>query len=177
MYWQECIEGLPRKTKLVLLGDFNAKVGSTQHSNMPDVVGNFGLGSTNEEGHMLLQVCAFNKLAITNTTYKHNENRRVTWISPDGNIHNQIDYIIINQHWKKTIKNSRSYHSADIGSDHSLVVAKFKIKLVKPKKSQNILRQYDVAKLKSDKALGDAFKIKIGGAFQPLLQLANAEVN
>ena len=51
------------------------------------------------------------------------ENRRITKISPDGLAKNQIDFIITNHDNKGSIKNSRSHKSADIGSDHSLVIA------------------------------------------------------
>ena len=34
-----------------------------------------------------------------------------------------IDCIIISSKLKSTLKNCRSYHSADIGSDHSTVIA------------------------------------------------------
>jgi len=80
------------------LGDFNAKVGENHHSALPDVVGEFGLGTSNERGLGLPQFYAFNKLFVGNTVFNHKKLRRITWISPDGNVRNQIDYFIMQQY-------------------------------------------------------------------------------
>ena len=56
--------------------------------------------------------------------FKYRTIRRVTWTSPSTNTINQIDFITVKQYRKRNIKNNRCYHSADIGSDHSLVMAK-----------------------------------------------------
>ena len=128
---QQKVEQCPRKEQLVLMGDLNAKVGDNHHDTLPNVVGHYGLGSSNDRGWRLLQFCALNNLTITNTMFTHSNLRRATWFSPDGKTQNQIDYIITKQCHKGNMKNARSYHSADIGSDHSLVIAKFET-LMKP---------------------------------------------
>ena len=122
---QSTVDNLARNEKYILIGDFYAKVGNTHHNTLPDVVGKFGLGDSNDRGTELLQFCALNKLVIANTVFNHSKLRRVTWTSPDGHTQNQIDYIIVQQQWKKVVKNCRSYHSCDIGSDHSAVIGKF----------------------------------------------------
>ena len=112
---QQHINSLPSQNKYMIMGDFSAKVGEDQHLNWPNVVGSFGLGTANERGQKLLQFCAINELVITNTLFRHSEKRRITWISPDGNTRNQIDFIIVQSQWKYKLRNSRAYHSADIG--------------------------------------------------------------
>ena len=89
----------------MILGDWNAKVGDDSEVNWPTVVGKFGVGVCNEWGERLLQFCAINNLAIANTMYKHKLSRRVTWISPDGNTKNQIDYVIMQRANMKLMKN------------------------------------------------------------------------
>ena len=42
---------------------------------------------------------------------------------------NKIDYIIAQGKWKTNVKNSRAYHSADIGSNHFLVLANIEVKI------------------------------------------------
>ena len=124
---QQHINSLPSKNKYILLGDFNAKVGEDQHENWSTVVGQYGLGTANGRGLQLLQFCAINDLLIVNTIYRHSNKIRVTWISPDGNNRNQIDFIIIQSSWKSKVKNSSAYHSASIGSDHFMVIANIKL--------------------------------------------------
>ncbi|KAK3867543.1 hypothetical protein Pcinc_026999 [Petrolisthes cinctipes] len=84
-----------RSADLLIMGDFNAKVGEDQLLNWPGAAGRFGLGQVNHRGQMLLQFCAINDLVICNTLFNHKETRRVTWVSPDGTTKNQIDYIMI----------------------------------------------------------------------------------
>ena len=167
---QSQLDRKPRKSHTILLGDFNAIVGKDQHKNFSDNVGHFGLGVSNERGWKLLEFCAINNLVITNTLFKHSENRRFTWVSPNGTHKNQIDYIIADIRIKSIFKNSRSYHSADIGSDHSLVGAKLNLSPPKFKKSRSLPKRFNVEKLK-DPDVVRAFQQRIGGYFEPLLQL------
>ena len=144
---------------------------------MPEVVGKYSLGETNERGLRLLQFCSLNKYVLTNTIYKHKPNRRFTWISPDGKTKSQIDFIITSQDDKKIFKNSRSYQSADIGSDHSLVMANVQLARKFSKRPKMKGKQYDVAKLTNDQNLADTFKVTIGGAFAPLMAFEDQDIN
>ena len=120
---QQKIDNILKKSTIILIGDFNARVGTNHAKSMPEVIGKYNLGETNERGLRLLQFCSVNKYVLTKTIYKHKPNRRFTWISPDRKTKSQIDFIITSQDNKKIIKNSRSYQSADIQSDDSLVMA------------------------------------------------------
>ena len=174
---QDKIKALPRNNKYILLGDFNAKVGTDQQENWPREVGKYGLGQANDRGYHLLQFCAINELVITNTLFKHKKARRVTWKSPDGGTANQIDYIIVQQKWKSRIKNCRSYQSADIGSDHSLVLVNVSLTPEKQRKQKTVANRFDVFKLTNDEQIAKTFSISIGGAFEPLLELEDYEID
>ena len=52
-----------------------------------------------------------------------------TWTSPDGQHQNQIDYILCSQRWKSCIQSAKTRLGADCGSDHELLIAKFRLKL------------------------------------------------
>ena len=56
------------------------------------------------------------------------------WTSPDGQYWNQIDYILCSQWWRKTVL------GADCGSDHELLIAKFRLKLKKVEKTTSPFR-------------------------------------
>lgn len=52
------IRNIPSTEQLVLLGDFNARVGADNDS-WPSCLGPFGVGKMNENGQRLLELCTF----------------------------------------------------------------------------------------------------------------------
>ena len=58
-----------------------------------------------------------------------NKRRLYTWTSPDGQYQNQIDYILCSQRWRSSIHSTKTRPGADCGSDHKLLIAKFRLKL------------------------------------------------
>ena len=59
------------------------------------------------------------------------QKRLYTWTSPDGQHQNQIDYILYSQRWRSSIQSAKARPGADCGSDHELLIAKFRLKLKK----------------------------------------------
>ena len=53
------------------------------------------------------------------------------WTSPDGQYKNQIDYILCSQRWRSSIHSAKTRPGADWGSDHELLIDKFRLKLKK----------------------------------------------
>ena len=66
---------------------------------------------------------------------KTQERRLYTWTSPDGQHWNQIDYIFFSQRWRSSIQSAKTRLGADCGSDHELLIAKFRLKLKKVEKT------------------------------------------
>ena len=54
-----------------------------------------------------------------------------TWTSPDGQHQNQIDYILCSKRWRSSIQSAKTRLEAAYGSDHELLIAKFRLKLKK----------------------------------------------
>ena len=69
--------------------------------------------------------------------------RFYTWTSPDGQHRNQIDYILCSQRWRSSIQSANIRQGADCGSDHELLIAKFRLKLKKVGKTTRPFR-YDL---------------------------------
>ena len=140
----EDLQGLlkltPRKDVLSITGDWNAKVGSQE---TPGVTGKFGLGIRNEAGQRLMEFCQENALVIANTLFQQHKRRFYTWTSPDGQCQNQIDYILCSQRWRSSIQSAKIRPGADCGSDHELLIAKFRLKLKKVGKTTRPFR-YDL---------------------------------
>ena len=119
---------------------FNAKVGSQE---TPGVTGKFGLGVWNEARQRLIEFCQENALIIANTLFQQHKRRLYTWMSPDGQHKNQIDYILCSQRWRSSIQSAKTRPRADCHSDHELFIAKFRLKLKKVGKTNRSFR-YDL---------------------------------
>ena len=113
---------------LFIIGDWNAKVGSQE---TPGVTGKFGLGVQNEAGQRLTEFCKEKALVIANTRFQQHKRRVYTWTLPDGQYQNQIDYILCSQRWRSSIQSAKTRPGAECGSDHELLIAKFRLKLKK----------------------------------------------
>src|SRR6476469_9441440 len=85
------------------------------------VVGKFGLGKRNDRGQRLIEFCKSQDLMITNTWFEQEKRRRYTWKSPGDLKSYQIDYILVRQRFRNSVKCSWSYPGADVDSDHNLV--------------------------------------------------------
>ena len=127
---QDLLELTPNKDVLFITGNWNAKVGSQE---TPGETGKFILGVWNEAGERLIEFCQENTLVIANTLFQQHRRRLYTWTSPDGQHQNQIDYILCSQRWRSSIQSEKTRPGADCGSDHELLIAKFRLKLKKGK--------------------------------------------
>ena len=143
---QDLLELTPQNDVLFITGDWNAKVGSQE---TPRVTGKFGLGVQNKAGQRLIEFCQENTLIIANTLFQQHKRRLYTWTSPDGQHQNQIDYILCSQRWRSSIQSAKARPGADCGSDHELLIAKFRLKL---KKVGQIARsfKYDLNQITND---------------------------
>jgi hypothetical protein len=58
--------------------------------------------------------------------FPHRNIHKCTWTSPDGNTHNQIDYILIDRWKHSSVLNVWSFRAADCDMNHCLVVLRLK---------------------------------------------------
>ena len=86
---------------------------------------------------------------IANTLFQQHKRRLYTWTSPDGQHWNQIDYILCSQRWRSPIQSTKTRAGADCGSDHELLIAKFRLKLKKVGKTARPFR-YDLNQIPYD---------------------------
>ena len=120
----------------------------SRNQETPGVTGKFGLGVQNEAGQRLIEFCQENTLAIANTLLQQHKRQLYTWTSPDGQHQNQIDYILCSQRWKSSIQSTKTRLGADCGSDHELLIAKFRLKLKKVGTTRPF--KYDLNKIPYD---------------------------
>ena len=156
---QDLLELTPKKDVLFIIGDWNAKVGSQE---IPQVTGKFGLGLQNEAGQRLVEFCQENALVIANTLFQQHKRRLYTWTSPDGQHRNQIDYILCSQRWRSSILSAKTRLGADRGSDHELLIAKFRLKLKKVGKTTRPF-SYDLKQIPND------YTVEVRNRFRDLI--------
>ena len=146
---REAIHSVPSKDKLLLLGDFNARVGRNKHA-WPGVLGSHGHGKENSNGLLLLSLCAEENLVITNTVFKHKDVHKVTWMHPRSKHWHMLDYIITRHQDLSEILDTRAMRGADCWTDHVLLRCKARFAVHKPvrKKPSCIKRKFDVSRLK-----------------------------
>ena len=117
-------------TVFFIIGDSNAKVSQE----IPGETSKFGLEVQNEVGQKLIEFCQEDTLVIANTLFQQHNRRLYTWISPDGQHPNKTEYILCSQRWKSSIQSAKTRPGADCGTDHELLIAKFRLKLKKVQK-------------------------------------------
>ena len=120
------ISSVPNNEQLVLLGDFNARVGA-DHDTWPSCLGQFGVGKMSENGPRLLELRTFHDLCIANSYFRTKSQHKFSWRHPRSKHWHQLDLIIFRRAALKNVLHTRYYHRADCNTDHNLVCCKFRL--------------------------------------------------
>ena len=114
------VSNIPAHSMLFIAGDFNAKIGQMEAF--------YSFNSViNRNGKQLTDfIYQFNIIA-TNTGFKNRLRKLWTHIYPNGTMA-QLDYILANEKWRNSIKDTCVYNNLDsIGSDWGIVTCKGQI--------------------------------------------------
>ena len=98
---QRCLSNIPKNDVIIVLGDFNARVGvgtGSADDVWQDVRGRLGVGNCNAAGERLLMWCATNQLSIMNTWFQKPDFRRGTWKHPATKQYHMIDFVLMHRH-------------------------------------------------------------------------------
>ena len=114
--------------KIILLGDFNARVGSRSDL-WEDVIGSHGIGSMNSNGLRLLSLCSQHDLTITNTLFRMKAKYKTSWMHPRSKKWHLLDYIIVRRSQIREVLVTRAMRGADCWTDHRLVMSKMRLML------------------------------------------------
>jgi hypothetical protein len=92
----------------------------------------------------------------------------VSCVSTDNIRENQIDHIAISKRFRRSLLDVRNKRGADIGSDHHLMVADFKLKILATRQRFEIrTKKYNVQKLQTP-SVRDEFKLELKNRFSVL---------
>ena len=169
---QQEIDATPRHDIIMLLGDFNAQIDQDREG-IEHVIGPFGSALHKTDNcDRLISLCATNNMHISNTFYRHKNIHKKTWRHPNGQSSNEIDYICISKRWRSSVIDVRVQRGADVGSDHHLLIAKFRLRLKRLPIPPRRNRPYDVMKLKEPMATTQ-FQVEIQNRFRALAELGD----
>ena len=154
------LRGANRRDKILLLGDFNARVGD--RSDLWDgVIGPHGIGKMNANGLRLLSICSEYDLAITNTLFKLKNKYKTSWMHPRSRQWHLIDYIIVRKSQVKDTMITRAMRGAECWTDHRLMVSKMNIKIRPPiRKNSKPNKKVNCAALK-DGTKRDLYAVRV----------------
>ncbi|XP_063960175.1 craniofacial development protein 2-like [Lytechinus pictus] len=130
----------------------------------------------NDNDERLIDLCAANDFVIGGTIFPHKDIHKRTCTSPNNRDKNQIDHIMINGTWRRSLLDVKVMRGEDVSSDHYLVIASFEETKSGNKKSGR--RQFNVEKLKDPK-VRSSFILQLQNRFQTLAGLDDTmqEVN
>lgn len=89
---QKIIYSVGKGVDILIMGDFNARVGSQP---IEGVVGTFGEDTCNRNGELLREFATFNQLKITNTFFQKKDIHKYTWAARETR--SLIDYVVVNR--------------------------------------------------------------------------------
>ena len=141
----------PRNDALILLGDFNAKIGK-EHSNERVADRHTLHDITSKNGEKLVQLAIAHNLEISSTKFQHRRIHKGTCKVPGKDICNQIDHVLINKRRAAMITDVRTLRGPNCDSDHYLVRTKIRQRISKVNEGiYTRSRKWDVTKLQNPK--------------------------
>lgn len=117
----------------ILMGDFNAQIGNN-NTGCQQAMGTHGTGTRTDNGDRLIELCMHHQLVIGGSLFPHKDIHKYTWTAPRGGTRNQIDHICISSTWRGSLQDVRNKRGADMFTDHELIVATIKLKVMAVKR-------------------------------------------
>ena len=129
------IAAAPKADKLIILGEFNARV-SSDNVSWDGVIGEYGVGHCNSNGFLLLQTCAEHELLITNKVFRLPTRNRMSWMHPRSKHWHLINYVVIRKRDRQDVRVTKSMCGADCWTDHRLIVTNLNMRVQSKRRPQ-----------------------------------------
>ena len=153
------LSSVPAGEKYIVLGDFNACVGSRQvvGDQWSKVRGQQGCGVANDAGKELLGFLSTLQATVCNTWFQKKEIHRVTWQHPKSKQWSCIDYVIMRESDRRMWSDVTVKRGAECNTDHQFLYASVRMawRDLKKRAGMNEGKRYDVSGLVSCKGSDD----------------------
>ena len=148
---------IPKSESVVILGDFNARVGSDNDIWKP--LGPFGVGNVNSNRLLMLQLCTELDMVITNSLFYQKKEHKATWFHPQSKHGHLLDYIVCRRSDLRNFCKVKVMRGADCDTDHLMVRAKLKVSIRRKSRFNGVKvpKRIDISRLK-DTDVRDALK-------------------
>lgn len=142
---QDTLDQTGGTDEVIILGDFNARIGNETLLNVKQ---KYNESIINENGELLIDFCARNELRINNTYFPHKSQHKYTFGNSRGQ-QSMIDYILSNRSIKpQQVLDVRTLNSANVGTDHSMVLCKILLESPRKTKSTKVtVEKYNIESL------------------------------
>jgi hypothetical protein len=149
----------------ILLGDFNAKLGSEDIIKLTN--GNQRLHEISNENGVIRNSATSKNLRVKSRT------------PPHGKPHNQIDHILIDRQRHSNVLDVRSFRAADCETDYCLVVTKVRERLaVNKQRSQRFRMERFNLKYLNEVEGKEQYRVEVSNRFAALEDLdTEVEIN
>ncbi|XP_076031906.1 uncharacterized protein LOC143019809 [Oratosquilla oratoria] len=164
----ETLQNIPPRDKILLLGDLNARVGSSHHL-WEGVLGQHGIGKCNENGLRLLTLCSEHSLTITNTKFQLRNMHKATWMHPRLGHWHLLDYVIVRQRDISEVLITRVMRGAEASTDHRLVRSILRLKIRPITRRRNLSPKINLAALQNSNTR-EAFQQAVTDSLPPARQ-------
>ena len=130
---EEIYNNVQKYDIIMIMGDFNAKIGKQKH--LAKVAGKYTIHKeTNENGKLLAQFAARNKLFIQSTSFQNKKIHMGTRRIPGTNEVNQTDHVLISLRHYSSVIDVTSHRGPNCDSDHFLVKVRLRDGITKIQK-------------------------------------------
>lgn len=154
------ISDVPAHNFLVVMGDFNARLG-------PEKVPFTLHDKTNRNGSYMAELLSEFGLIATNTQFRKKKGKLWTFRDRASDDLRQLDYILVRQKWRNSVHNSEAYNTFNtVGSDHRVVSAKVKMSLRTSKHNKKV--RFDWQQLTKSSEMQERYTVTVRNRYQVL---------
>ena len=154
------INDVPAHNFLVVLGDFNARLG-------PEYVPFPYHDKTNRNGGFLGELMVECGLLAANTQFQKRPGKLWTHKNKGSGQTTQLDYILVRKKWRNSVHNAEAYNSfCTVGSDHRVVTAELQLSLRTAKHAQKT--RYDWQRFSASPEMQENYTVAVRNRFQVL---------
>ncbi len=126
---ENIISSIPPEEMYIILGDFNARVGSrvSAEEEWSSVRGPHGFGDINDSGKELLSFLSLHQATVCNTWFEKRDIHKHTWQHPKSKQWSCIDYVVMRQRERSLCLDVATRRGTECNTDHHLVVMKLQL--------------------------------------------------